>query len=634
MKNKIFLLLFATLYLSAFASKDNPQLAVSLISENLVKGANAIVRNYQLEFTYENLKNGIQRVRQEVTVLNEQGLNNANFSLYGDRFRKLKRFSAVTYDFEGKRIKRYKMADVNKTEWSAYLGSDNIIYYFDCPTPTFPFSIVYEYEVEWRKGIHRFPVFQPQDNSDLSVEQATYTLIAPLDTKILYRGTCSFTEPDIRTKNNIQEYVWCTQNLMPLPSEPFLPDIEDITPRLYAAPETFLFDNYEGSFASLKNVGNFQRKLNERRNTLTDEMKLKIEKLTCDAKTEREKVKILYDYLGSSTRYESIQLGIGGYQPMTSGDVCKSAFGDCKGLSFYLKSMLESIGIPANYTIIRSDALRKRLRNDFTAYLESNHVILQVPLPGDTLWLECTSDKVPFGFIHNQIAGHHAIVIAPSETQFVQLPDYPDSTNVSCNTVKVLFGTDGNAEIKVTNYNTLKRYNEFIGFNSLKENEKIDGIRKKIQLPKATVSQLQVEEIDTAHPAIILNYNINASPYGANTGNRFFVPLNVFRTNNFNLRKQKRINDIRIANGWRDRDDIEIVLPEGITIEYLPPPVVIESSFGYFHSKVLQNENRIKIQQDFLLKSGIWSACEYRDFYNFIDKLYNIYKDEIVLKKE
>ena len=61
---------------------------------------------------------------------------------------------------------------------------------------------------------------------------------------------------------------------------------------------------------------------------------------------------------------------------------------------------MESQGIEAYYTIVYGDSNRRDIEEDFIA-MQGNHVILNLPNDGNPIWLECTSQKVPFGFIAN-----------------------------------------------------------------------------------------------------------------------------------------------------------------------------------------------------------------------------------------
>lgn len=634
MHKKVFsLLIFLFLNSFAFAANTRTDLAVSSIPKSLTNDAYAVVRNDMVTFEYKSPLKGLQRDVKELTILNEKGLDIAHFSVYGDKFRKLKKFSAIMYDKDGNELKKYKMSDVKTTEWSPELITDNLVYYFKCEAPTFPFTIVYEYEIEWNKGLLSFPIFAPIDNADLSVQKASYTLSVPVGTEILYEGNAFVSKPERRTENSVDVFQWRLNDLKPIKEEPFSPEVEELIPILYAMPKSFTYDGYTGSFATISSIGAFQNNLNETRNNLTDEVKQKIITLTQNAKSDKEKVKILYDYLGKNTRYESIQLGIGGFQPATSAEVCKMGFGDCKGLSFYLKSMLEIIGIKADYTIIRSDEQNKVLQNNFTSFLRTNHIVLRVPLPKDTLWLECTNTKVPFGYIHENISGHNAIAVIPGGAEFVKLPDYPDDVNLSKNEVAINLMPDAQTLIKVKNSNHMKQYEEVLRLTTLKNNEQIDYFRRNINLQNATVDHLNIQEDKSEAPILSFDYDISSS-YGIRTGNRYFIPINVFRNNKNSLHKANRELDIVINNGWQQVDSIVFNIPDGYEIEFLPQPLSFDSPFGSIQSEVkLDNKNKVLVYQRLLLKSGKWNVSTYDAFYDFMDKIALAYKGEMVLKK-
>ncbi len=629
------IIFLAILFASVFSlnAKDRPELAALLIPESLAKGANSVVRDAQTQFIYTDKTKGTEVQHQVITVLNEKGWRQAHFRVAGDQYRKLKQFSAVVYNASGKEIKQYKKSDVATSQWSQNLTSDDLNYLWDCPAQSYPFTIVYDYEMEWKNGFFTFPSFAPQEDNSQTVQQASYTLQVPATTEILIEGNKFIPAPTKNDVQNITTYKWELKDIPTVEQEPLSPSDDELLPLLYTAPKQFFYDGYEGSFESTMSIGNFLNKLNEGRSILTDATKQKIIELTKNAKNDKEKVKILYDYLGQSTRYESIQLGIGGWQPIRAADVCKNGFGDCKGLSFYLKSMLEAIGIPSNYTVIRMDEDNKKLKDNFTAFMNTNHVILQVPLPKDTLWLECTAaNRVPFGFVHNNIAGHNAIVITPNGGVMQKLPDYPDSTNISSKNIQIKFRKDAPTEISLKCDYRLKEYDDLMDLQSAKPNEQVDFVRQTIQIPNANVSQLTLLEEKSATPFFSLNYKVTASPFGTSTGSRYFLPLNAFRKNDFKLRKNKRVNDIVVNNGWKESDNIEIELPENTEVEYLPSSISFKSSFGDFQSSIKQEGKTIQVSQQLLFHNGRWTPDKYKEFIDFLDKVSAVYNDAIVVK--
>ncbi|MBP1618376.1 MAG: hypothetical protein H6Q14_2203 [Bacteroidetes bacterium] len=633
MKQRI---VFLTILLGSVLSlnaKDKPELAALLIPESLTKGANSVVRDAQTQFIYTDKTKGTEVQHKVITVLNEKGLRQAHFWIVCSQYQKLKQFSAVVYNALGKEIKQYKKPDVATSQWSQNLTTDALNYIWNCPAQSYPFTIVYDYEVEWKNGIFTFPSFAPQEDYNQTVQQASYTLQVPANTEILTEGNKFIPAPSKNDMQDLNTYKWELKDIPTVEQEPLSPSSAELKPLLFTAPKQFYYDEYEGSFESIKAMGDFQNKLNEGRNTLTDATKQKILELTKNAKSDKEKVKILYDFLGKSTRYESIQLGIGGWQPIPSADVCKNGFGDCKGLSFYLKAMLEVVGIPSNYTVIRMDENNKQLKDNFTAFLNTNHVILQVPLPQDTLWLECTAaNRVPFGFVHNNIAGHNAVVVTPNGGLMQKLPDYPDSTNISAKDIKIKFRKNEPTEISLKCDYCLKQYDDLMELQLAKPNEQVDFVRQTIQIPNANVSQLTLSEEKSATPFFSLNYKVTAFPFGTSTGSRYFLPLNAFRKNDFKLRKNKRVNDIVVNNGWKESDKIEIELPEGAEVEYLPASISFKSSFGDFQSNIRQVGKTIHISQQLLFHNGRWTPDKYKDFLDFLDKVSAVYNDAIVVK--
>ncbi|MDL2221966.1 DUF3857 domain-containing protein [Parabacteroides sp. OttesenSCG-928-N08] len=633
MKKLLCLLLLSLLSLNILAD-NKTDLSVAAIPDSLKTNANGVVRYSTTEFEYKSEKTGVERHTMAITVFNKNGKGLANFVCSVDKFRELKRFSAELFDANGKSLRKFKLSDVSSTEWSSSLATDAKYYYLEPQSPSFPYTIRYEYEVYWKEGIFLFPPFIPQDNFQLSVEEAEYRLLLPTGMPFRSKALNMSATPESNEQNKVTTYSWKQQQLTAIDKEAFPPPLKSLVPILYLSPESFVYDKTPGTITDWNSYGAWIYSLMEGRDQLPADCINKVKELTRQAADTREKVKILYDYLAETTRYVSIQLGIGGYQPMPAAEVYKTGFGDCKALTYYLKSLLAAVDIPSNYVGIRLDEQEKRLFADYPGFHEINHVILQVPLATDTLWLECTNTNIPFGYIHDAIAGHDALEITQEGGRLCRLPDYPDSLNLEINQVEINILPDGSAQSKAYKQYHVKIYDSYFGFNRQQTKEQIDYLREEIALPNATISDLSVVENKTELPFFDINYSWQTSLYGTKTGNRLFLPTNPFRTGFNNFKKKERNLAINRWFGFKDDDNLLITLPDEYEIESLPQPVILETAFGTFTSLVLPTDQGIRITQSLLVRSGLYDPALYEEMSSFFSTINAAYNGRIVLRKK
>lgn len=628
------IVLFIIISLSCFSANDRLDFDVKNIPDTLTKNANAVIRSSTTEFDYKSPSNGMEKHSIAITVLSKKGKDLSNFVYPGDKFRELKNFSAKLYDGDGKFLRKFKFSEVKSTEWSSSLASDAKLYYFECDVPSFPFTIHYEYEVGWKNGILVFPAFYPQRSHNLSVEKSNYKLTLPEGVEFRSKAINYTAKPIQTNTKGITTYEWKADNLCAIDNEAYEPDLDTYVPLIYMSPKSFVYDGVPGMITDWTSMGKWEYNLIKDRNVLSPETKNKIIDLTKNATSDREKVKILYDYLGQTTRYENISLGIGGYQPMPAMEVSKTGFGDCKALSNYLKSMLEVVGIQSNYTGIRLDRTDKKLFPDYANFNEMNHIILQVPLPKDTLWLECTNPRVPFGFVHNAIAGHDALVDNEQGGKLYRLPDYPDSLNIERNNVTVNLNTDGSANAIIKKHCDVKIYDEYDWFPLAKTSKQMDALREDINLPTVTMGSIQATENKSPLPYLVINYSVSTPLYGNKTGSRLFVPINPYRSMNSNLKKTKRLHNIKISAGYKDIDSIYIVIPEGFEIETMPASQIVNTTFGQFKSRVRSNGKGVIIEQTLFIPSGEYNVSTYPEFVAFFEKISASYKSKIIFRKQ
>ena len=573
----------------------------------------------------------IQHFKGVTTIHNEHGASMAVFVCSCSKHDKLTSFKGQVTDASGRVIHKFKESELKKTEYSPYLAVDDYRMYLDYTPPFYPVTVTYEWTIESRDNLIEFPSFCPQSDYDVSVKKATYSLKVPKSMKIRYalqniNNKVSVSDGD----KNTQVFTLQVDSLPALKQEPYSRPLREKQPLARFAPTNFEYYGTKGSLNSWADYGKWEYSLIQDRDQLTDAERQELHQLTDGLKTDREKVEAIYKRLEKSTRYVAILLGIGGQQPAPASDVSKSGFGDCKGLSNYMRAMLKEIGIPSNYTTIST--INRRLQKDYASVGQLNHVILQVPLQNDTLWLECTNPQLPMGYVHEGIAGHDAIEVSEAGGRLVRLPVYPDSTNLMHSDININLSEQGAASIKISQSVLNHQYESYIPLLKADEKDRQKYLQKIVHAPQAEIGKVDIQE---SGAKITLDAEIKSQKYATKTGQRLFVPIcPLHRGYTVPNANSERVEDIWRDMGYLDTDDITITIPEGYAIEAGPKGVSIDLPFASFSFSIQTDDNTIHIKNRLLMKSGTFPKSQYPKLADFIRSINSAYNQKVVLKKK
>jgi len=618
--------------LMCLAANAQEKLTLPNIPDSLKQNAYSVVRLHEVEFNYLSDVNGEQKSTTITTILDNKGKDEADFVCSCDQFEELRKFRGSIYDANGNLIRKIKESDLKSTEYYSGLASDIKSYYYECDFAAYPYTIKYEWEVKNKKGLIGLPNFIPQSSYNQSVEKAVYRFYAPENVDFLYKALNMKVKPEKKNGKEGNYKEWSLTNIKAIEDEPYSDSFLTLAPILYITPKKFTYDNTHGDMSNWQTFGSWQYGLLKDRDILSDAFKQQLAELTKNCKSDKEKIKVVYDYLAKTTRYVSIQLGIGGLQPMPAEEVTKTGFSDCKGLSNYMRAMLKELGISSTYTVIST--VRPKLFKDYASANQMNHVILQVPLPKETLWLECTNPDLPFGYVHTSIAGHDALLIKETGGELYKLPTYKDSLNTESHNAIITLTDQGSAMAKVTRTCNLFQYESMFGFTKMSPNKQIDNLREDIQLPQARVNNITFTEDKSATPSMTLNYKVDCEKYGNKTGNRLFVPINIFRCGPRKLANKSRIHPICVNYGYLDSDTITLEIPKNYVIETLPKPSSIDKKFGKFYSTINLNGDKIQIINQLFFRSGKYDIKLYPEFVAFCKDVSDAYAGKIILKKK
>ncbi len=592
---------------------------------------NAIVEESLTDVECISTTHAIIRFKEVTTILNEHGADLATFVCSCSKNDKLTAFKGQVTDSSGRVIRKIKESELKQTEYSPYLAIDDYKVYYDYTPPVYPVTINYEWTIDSHDNLIEFPRFCPQTDYDISVKKASYTLTAPRELAV--RHALLNIDASVCVSENTKGSQVLSLELSDLPAlkdEPYSPPLRERLPMAYFAPTDFTYYGTQGSLKDWREYGKWEYSLINGSETLPDAVCQELHQLTDGLKTDREKIKALYQRLEKTTRYVAVLLGIGGQKPAPAANVCKSGFGDCKGLSNYMRAMLKVVGIPSNYVTISTT--NRQLLKDFASVGQMNHVILQVPLQGDTLWLECTNPQLPMGYVHEDIAGHNAIEVSEAGGRLVQLPVYADSTNLMHSKIHIQLDLKGAADVSLLQDFHNWQYEHYIPLLKMDEKDRHKTLQRMIRVPQAEIGRMDVRE-DGA--TITVDAEIKSQRYATTTGQRLFVPVcpihNGYSTPPALPNRQE---DIYLESGYLDKDEITLTIPEGYEIEAMPKDQTVEQSFGTFSFTVKRDGSEVRIQNSLLMKSGTYDKSQYPQFIDFMKKISGIYSQKIVLKKQ
>lgn len=629
------LLLIITFFLTLFTNYTNAQklyYPVSEIPETLLKDADAIVRDYTITKEIVSVNKVITHEIFVVTILNKSGQAFGYFKESYDKLSSVYGYSMMLYNKNGNHIDKGKLNDFKDVK--AYDGfslfDDNRIIYNNWFYDKYPYTIEIRFSRTDKQtlGIDNW---YPIGAYNVALQNASYTLSTTENNDI------RFSERNLPTSGNRTidkkgiKYTWELKNYEAIKSEPFMPYYEDIFPMVDIAANNFTYDGYNGAMTDWKSFGEWEWNLIKDRYTLSVQTQQKIKALTNTITNDLDKIKFLYSYLQDNTRYVSIQLGIGGNQPFEATLVDETKYGDCKALSNYMKALLSAVNIESNYAIIRAGKHASPIDEGFPSH-QFNHVILCVPNAGDTIWLECTDQKQPFGYLGSFTENRTAFLIKEPECELVKTPEYTRDLNSQFSSVTVKIDSFGNCELStLTSYKALQYENIASYFYSTPKEQK-EKLYEEINIPNSILKSFSLNQSTNELPTAVLQFELSVNKFANISGNRMFVPLNPLNAMTYipeNIKNRKY--PILLNSCGYDADTITIELPSNYTLESKPEPIQITTPYGEYTAKLEYAKNMATYIRSFKWNKGEYPAEEYQKIRDFYKNIANADKAKMVL---
>jgi hypothetical protein len=631
-KQEIKIITLFTLFNIIF-SVTNAQSYLSLnIPDSLKKNAATIILKSKDDINLEQNKI-IHSVYKEFAIITTAGIKYTKLEIDYDKFSKIKNIQYEVLDASGNSIKVIKPKEIfDYSDFSSSsFYSDNRIKFIDKQNYKPPFVVRYSYTIEYYQSLF-LPVWIPQEDFDIAVLKAEMNIKT---TNFKYKTIENnfFGEKSENFENGVTINKWKVSNLKAAKEEKFKTDVNSYFTIVRVIPKTFAMEGYVGKTSSWNEFGKWVYSLNTGRDILPLETVEKVKTITKDVESPKEKAKIIYEYMQKKTRYVSVQIGIGGWQPFSAEEVDRSGYGDCKALSNYTMALLNAVGIKSYYTIVKAgeDYNEIDTQNVFSQF---NHAILCVPFENDTVWLECTSQTVPFGYQGSFTDNRNVLLIDENGGKIVKTHKY-ESNNIKKSNSEFNIDEYGNLTGKTEiTYNGLWFDGVYFIENFTPDNQK-KHIMEEFNIPGLTLNSFDFNFNKSENPSVTQKNDITVKNYASVSPTRIFISPDIYK-NKINKPEKidNRTKDFEFKRTYTTIDTATIYLPLNFICETNIENKEITNKFGYYSVNIKIQNNIIYFKRQLTLNKGEFTAKDYTDLYNFFTEINSIDNRKIVFLKQ
>ncbi len=240
-----------------------------------------------------------------------------------------------------------------------------------------------------------------------------------------------------------------------------------------------------------------------------------------------ERAAHLYRWVQDRIQYVAFEDGMNGFIPAKADEVCQARYGDCKGMSNLLRSMLLSAGLEAHLCWVGTRSLPYTYESLPTT-ANSDHMIVALELPDTTLFLDPTSAHSAFGVPSGFTQGKEALIGIDSEHYRIQrIPVMPATYSTITDSISGHLESAnfvGSGRVRFTGY-------ERQGISDVLRNytaEKRLQFMRQVLMKGSNAFQLdsiRVEGLDDREAPLSVFYSFRIPDLAREVSEKRFVPL-------------------------------------------------------------------------------------------------------------
>ena len=594
--------------------------------------------------TKDNTYSIFSDVEWEMMYLTDKGNSYSDQSIYFSKFTEIKDIKALSF-LPKSRPGAFKKVKVTKFETEDVFS--NSYFFHDSKKIKFTFPGTEEgtkIKLSYREKI-KDPRFLGQTFfiSFLPKVHSKYSVSFPSNVDLKYKMFNMEGHPikfETTTKKGKTTYSWTVENQDAFESVRNAPNIKYYAPHLALyIGDIRLKDTTITVLPNLDALFSWYNGLVENVNLEPDSTLQNITRsLIKGLEGKDEKARIIFNWVQNNIKYVAFEDGMGGFIPRPAARVCRNRYGDCKDMSSIITEMLRYAGIESSLTWIGSRELPYDY-TDIATPVVDNHMIASYRNEKDEIiYLDAVGSYTPYGYPTGFIQGKQALIRKKEGKYEVErVPIVTKEKNVKHQKMHmVLDGTKltGKGSVATVGYSKLDFVYPLISKNLKERTVALEAMLEKGS-NKFKIQKASFDGLKNRDKPLKIEYDFTIEDYVKRAGDEYYVNLNLDK----NLKSSKldieKRNGISVEHEYKvlDQDEIELELPLGFEITYLPKNAGYSNAeFGFsIDYKILGN--KVYMKKEIYINTLMLKASNFLAWNSMIKKLNKAYKDVVVLKE-
>ena len=429
--------------------------------------------------------------------------------------------------------------------------------------------------------------------------------------------------PVVINEGGWTKYNWTTGEMPALILEPLTPPPGDIAPFLAVSP-----------FFDWKYIIDMERRLLSK-NAIPDERVKRITaRIVKGAKSDEDKVALIYHWIQKNIRYISIKGSIGsGWGGHPAWLTLQNQFGDCIDKAILMTAMLTSCEIEAEVAALMTNG-REQLM-DKLPVLHGNHAITRVTLNSKAFYLDSTGSNLRYPSLYSADQGCVAFLPKSGKTEMIT-PHNPSSNQLRLD-YKIRMNADGEIVVwrkETSTGQTEADKRDFL--TGIKEKDRREGyMREAANLsPKGQLVTFKDTGVEDLSKPVESYVKWKLPNYVQRSGKLRYFNLPYVGTSFRQISLPKRKNDLFIDSSYLQLKDYEIIIPKEYKILAIPEPLVLSSPYYKVNARYEVNGGTLLFHYQYEQNHGLIPAADYPTYREELLKVEQYCRQKIFLVEE